>query len=476
MGYTDQTLKKLFALSGNVCAFPGCTAPIVDTDMDVVVGDICHIKGKSENGPRYDPTQSEAERNGYDNLLVMCVPHNRIVDGKKTRHLYPVEVLQEYKRDHEAQYQRSVIDNAALDAFVDAFMVAGSVITTHNQSGGQNANTINNIYASPSTSATHVTSSNSKKYPDNPNLRQALIRLQVLNDHLPTEDLSQTYINDYHALLDAVQTEINQDLAPFHIPQRELVRHISNISWEGAYKGNQISYGKELYCPSTVFRIALSGALHFIDSCLHQQPRQPQTSETPQPADSYKPDEIGVEILKQIGQQNSYESELANVLKLKPKQIRNSLGLLEKHHYVGLQRPENRASYYSLTQTGRDYLNRLLHSDQQSAITPPNEKLDKTLALLRSFRNNLPKRALDLSDKDEYHSLLATAAKELKCDLDDFRIPDSAIKSRKIAQSFSMDMFGTTYGEPYRIEHYIPPDAFKRQLDALINFLDRKRD
>ncbi len=164
MGYTDRTLKKLFALSGNVCAFPGCNAPIVDTDTGVVVGDICHIKGRSENGPRYDPTQSEAERNGYDNLLVMCVPHNRIVDDQRTYHLYPVEVLQEYKRNHEAQYHRSVIENAALDAFVDAFMVAGSVITTHNQSGGQNADTITNIYTHSYSPATKSTASNNREH------------------------------------------------------------------------------------------------------------------------------------------------------------------------------------------------------------------------------------------------------------------------------------------------------------------------
>lgn len=42
ISYTNQTLKKLFARPGNVCAFPGCTAPIVETDSGVVVGDICH--------------------------------------------------------------------------------------------------------------------------------------------------------------------------------------------------------------------------------------------------------------------------------------------------------------------------------------------------------------------------------------------------------------------------------------------------
>lgn len=149
MSYTDLTLKKLFALSGNVCAFPGCTAPIVDTDSGVVVGDICHIKGRSEDGPRYDPAQPDKERNGYENLLLMCVAHNRIVDGKKTRDQYPVGRLQEFKRNHEAQYARSVVDETACDEFLEHFSVAGSVITTYNQSGGQNAHQITNVFAHP---------------------------------------------------------------------------------------------------------------------------------------------------------------------------------------------------------------------------------------------------------------------------------------------------------------------------------------
>jgi hypothetical protein len=189
MGYTDPTLKKLFALSGNVCAFPGCSAPIVDTDMDVVVGDICHIKGKSENGPRYDPDQPESERDGYQNLLVMCVPHNRIVDGKKTQHLYPVEVLREYKRNHEAQYQGSVVDTAALDAFTEHFTVAGSVIVTHNQSGGQNAHTITNIFADPpkpKASLTPVVTSQLDKVGHQADLDFYTVRIALRNDGTKT--------------------------------------------------------------------------------------------------------------------------------------------------------------------------------------------------------------------------------------------------------------------------------------------------
>ena len=52
MSYSVPTLKKLFALSGNECAFPGCKAPMVDAGSGIVVGEICHIKGKSPNGIR----------------------------------------------------------------------------------------------------------------------------------------------------------------------------------------------------------------------------------------------------------------------------------------------------------------------------------------------------------------------------------------------------------------------------------------
>jgi hypothetical protein len=115
-----------------------------------------------------------------------------------------------------------------------------------------------------------------------------------------------------------------------------------------------------------------------------------------------------------------------------------------------------------------------ISKEQVSLGVPRNEKLDQTLHVLRSYRNNLSKRALDKSDVDEYHSRLEIAESELKCDLNNFRIPPSAIKERRIPQSVSIDMFGKMYGNPYRTEYYVPADAFKTYLDALINFIDQK--
>jgi hypothetical protein len=110
MSYSVPTLKKLFALSGNQCAYPDCSAPIIDGDSGIVVGEICHIKGKNPGGPRYDPNQSDEERNSYENLLLMCDPHNKVVDHKETRHNFPSEKLQEYKRNHEERFRRKLTD------------------------------------------------------------------------------------------------------------------------------------------------------------------------------------------------------------------------------------------------------------------------------------------------------------------------------------------------------------------------------
>ena len=103
---------------------------------------------------------------------------------------------------------------------------------------------------------------------------------------------------------------------------------------------------------------------------------------------------------------------------------------------------------------------------------PSNERLEKTLALLNSFRNTLPKHSLESTDVDEYHMLLENAQRDLSCNLAAFRRPQSATKTREIAQTVSIDIFGHSSGDPYRYEHYIPSSYFQRQIDALFSFLE----
>nr|VFK18339.1 MAG: hypothetical protein BECKLPF1236B_GA0070989_11393 [Candidatus Kentron sp. LPFa] len=93
-----STIKRLFAVSGNQCAYPGCTAPLVEP-TGTVTGKIAHIKAASENGPRFDESQSEEERHGFNNLILLCGRHHTIIDTEVFDH--PAETLIEYKKAHE---------------------------------------------------------------------------------------------------------------------------------------------------------------------------------------------------------------------------------------------------------------------------------------------------------------------------------------------------------------------------------------
>lgn len=96
---TQKTLKRLYALSGNICAFPGCNAPVVSA-TGTPTAQVCHICAKSPGGPRFNPEQTEQERNGFDNLLLLCGEHHTVVDSEPNT--YTVTVLSEIKAVHEA--------------------------------------------------------------------------------------------------------------------------------------------------------------------------------------------------------------------------------------------------------------------------------------------------------------------------------------------------------------------------------------
>ncbi|MGB7520230.1 MAG: hypothetical protein WA896_11420, partial [Spirulinaceae cyanobacterium] len=53
---TPRTVKRLFALSGNQCAFPSCDAKIADKQGNIL-GQICHIEAANQGGERYNPNQ-----------------------------------------------------------------------------------------------------------------------------------------------------------------------------------------------------------------------------------------------------------------------------------------------------------------------------------------------------------------------------------------------------------------------------------
>ncbi|MES2354894.1 MAG: HNH endonuclease, partial [Pseudomonadota bacterium] len=106
--YSDKTLKLIFGLSGNRCAFPTCTKSLIEDGTEIseatVTGNICHIYAASDNGPRGKPGLKKNERNAPNNLILMCRDHHAIVDGQWKD--YPATQLLEWKAKHESQYKQ----------------------------------------------------------------------------------------------------------------------------------------------------------------------------------------------------------------------------------------------------------------------------------------------------------------------------------------------------------------------------------
>lgn len=108
---TKNVLRKLFLKSGNVCAFPGCHAIMMNENGDFI-GQICHIEGV--RGERFQPGMSNEERRAYDNLLLLCYQHHVETNDER---VWTVERMARMKRDHEARFTDP--GTIMLEAFVD---------------------------------------------------------------------------------------------------------------------------------------------------------------------------------------------------------------------------------------------------------------------------------------------------------------------------------------------------------------------
>ena len=159
VGPSTATQKRLFALSSNRCAFPGCTSPLVDGQK--VVGRICHIKARNELGKRYDPDQSAEERHSFSNLILLCGRHHDVVDDDDST--YTVEYLKELKAEHERAAITLPTDEVERAVY---FLQSDQSVSSTNQSGGMTASTIHvHNYFGQKDESTTTQSSSTSTYP-----------------------------------------------------------------------------------------------------------------------------------------------------------------------------------------------------------------------------------------------------------------------------------------------------------------------
>jgi hypothetical protein len=135
---TASTVKRLFAVSGNQCAFPKCTQTLVEGKT--VTGKICHIKGNKQGSARHDETQPDQERHGFENLILMCGKHHDVIDDDEDA--YTVDRLVRMKADHERTAIR-IPDEQAERA---AGLILNQQVTSMQQSGGITAHTVHVLH------------------------------------------------------------------------------------------------------------------------------------------------------------------------------------------------------------------------------------------------------------------------------------------------------------------------------------------
>ena len=92
-------VKTLYALSGNLCFYTGCEEQLTNPRWREVQGETAHIKGERPVSARYDPLQTERERQAFDNLMLLCPKHHKEID-RLCPDDHPVELLLEMKRKH----------------------------------------------------------------------------------------------------------------------------------------------------------------------------------------------------------------------------------------------------------------------------------------------------------------------------------------------------------------------------------------
>lgn len=111
MSIKDTTMKRLFGMSRNECPMPDCTSPIIIGET--VVGQICHIRARRKDGPRYDPSLTTVQRDDFQNLMLLCATCHKLIDSMPDE--YPAEWLQTVKQTHE-QRTPQPIDLSQADA------------------------------------------------------------------------------------------------------------------------------------------------------------------------------------------------------------------------------------------------------------------------------------------------------------------------------------------------------------------------
>ena len=97
--------------SGNRCAICKNELVIDSTEQDdeSVIADECHIISSKLNGPGHDPSYPADKLDSYDNLILLCRTHHKMVDDQSTTDT--ANILRQMKSNHEVWVSQKLTEN-----------------------------------------------------------------------------------------------------------------------------------------------------------------------------------------------------------------------------------------------------------------------------------------------------------------------------------------------------------------------------
>jgi len=104
----QKTREQLYIKAGGRCEFRGCNKYLFTdgvTRQPRKMANIAHIVSWTPTGPRGNEN-SEKLAKDISNLMLTCAEHNNLIDSNEYVDEYPVELLQQFKREHEERIYR----------------------------------------------------------------------------------------------------------------------------------------------------------------------------------------------------------------------------------------------------------------------------------------------------------------------------------------------------------------------------------
>ncbi len=124
---TTATARELYLYSGNRCAFPRCSRPLLKKNGTWNC-EVAHIYGVKRSSARGEHSLTNDQLRAPSNLLLLCLEHHNEVDNKALEARFTVEAVQKMKSDHEARYREAI---AGLERMVDVTVGADATYPTN---------------------------------------------------------------------------------------------------------------------------------------------------------------------------------------------------------------------------------------------------------------------------------------------------------------------------------------------------------